>query len=195
MKPLRPVALGPCIGWVLCVAASAATACAGEADLGGTWRGLAQLGPEGGDLVHGSEGGPVALELVIGEYGPDVAGLLRFFRGDSWLRARSAEAPDRECGCSLLHGGRVDASTAQAAFTLQGCLPGAADRARVRARGSLRRTTSGAVLVITVDEPGSPLHKRSSTIALEQTGGPGDIALADLACPTALPTGNTASGQ
>lgn len=175
--------------------AAALAACASEADLGGTWRGVAEPGIASGDLVHSVDGQAVAIELVIGEYGPDVAGVLRFFNGDSWLRARSPDLPDRQCGCALVHGGRVDAATAQAAFTLLGCLPGDADRVKLRTRATLRRTSKGALLVLTVDDPSSVLHKRSSTIELEQTGGPGDIAEADLLCPVPLPSGNTASGQ
>ncbi len=179
----------------LFLALTVTTACSTEADLGGTWRGVTPLGAAPYDLLHGVDGSQVALELVIGEYGPDAAGVLRFFNGDAWLRARNPDPPDRQCGCALLHAGKVDAATAQAAFTLHGCLPGAADRAKLRTRGALRRTASGAILVLTVDEPGSPLHKRTSTIELEQTGGAGDIAEADLLCPLPLPTGNTASGQ
>ncbi len=189
-RPLRRVAE---VAWIAAVAMLAA--CAGEADLGGTWRGVAQLGEPYGNLLHGGDGQPVALELVIGEYGPDVAGVMRFFSGDIWLRARNPNPPDRQCGCALLHAGRVDGSTAQAAFTLLGCLPGASDRIGVRTRGTLRRTSLGAQLILVVDEPGSPLHKRTTTVDLEQTGGPGDIAEADLHCPLPLPAGNTASGQ
>ena len=174
--------------YALAIAAS----CSSGGELGGIWRGMAPIGSD--SLVRGNDGTAIAVEVIIGEFGPDIAGVIRFFRAQAFLRARNADAPDRECACVYLHSGKVDTAAAHAWFSIEGCLPGGSTRQPLLVRGELVRTPMGAQLKLKVNHPGSPLNQRETNIDLEQFGGAGDIADADLQCPLPLPTGNTSSG-
>lgn len=168
-------------------------ACTSSGSLGGVWRGTsAAQGPDNA-VLYGPAGAPQAVELVVGEFGPDIAGLMRFYRSPSWVSPRDAGPPDSECACLLLHDGRSNAG--QAAFNLAGCLPGGAPQAAVRVRARLTEVGEGLLLDLQVDDKQSPLDGQKTQLTLRRQGLPSDISSADLACPVPPPEGNTASGK
>lgn len=168
--------------------------CAADTEFGGIWRGTAPAQGPANDLLYGPGGEPLALELVLGEYGPDLAGLLRFYRQGSYVRARDANPPDAECACALLYGGRSDNGVA--AFSLRGCLPGAATQVAVRTRATLSRDDLGVLqLKLVVDEPTSPHHAKAVVVALLPQASASEVSDADLLCPLGPSAGNPASGR
>ena len=168
--------------------------CAADTEFGGIWRGVTPAQGPANDLLYGPGGEPMALELVLGEYGPDLAGLLRFYRQGSFVRARDAGPPDAECACALLYSGRSDSGVA--AFALRGCLPGAAGKVSVRTRAQLKRDDLGVrQLKLVVDEPTSPHHAKAVVVALVPQASASEVSDTDLLCPMGPAAGNTASGQ
>lgn len=171
-----------------------ASGCAADTEFGGIWRGIAPSQGPANDLLYGPAGEPMAIEIVLGEYGPDLAGLLRFYRQGSFVRARDANPPDSECACSLLYGGRSDGGVA--AFALRGCLPGAATKVAVRTRATLSRDDLGVLqLKLVVDEPTSPHHGKAVVVALLPQASASEVSDADLLCPLGPAAGNPTSGQ
>jgi len=174
------------------LAAVALAACTSSGSMGGVWRGTGEaLGPAN-SLLYGEAGAPLSIELVLGEFGPDLAGLLRFYRDPTYVLARDAATPDDECACSLVHNGRAVAG--HAAFTLLGCLPGGAPKVASRVRAALDEVETGLKLTLTVDDASSPLDGRSTTLVLNRYGLASEITGEDLACPVGPAGGNTASG-
>lgn len=172
------------------------SACASSADVGGIWRGTGPIASASNDLLYDVDGGPVAIELVLGDYGPDLAGVVRFWQGDQFLRRRNPNPPDRDCACAFVRLGRVDTATGRGVFALDSCLPGSSPAAVVHLRGELVRTGDADMgLSLRVDDGASALHGGKVAIDLRRAGGAGDVSAADLACPTSLPGGNTASGR
>lgn len=169
-------------------------ACASGGQFGGIWRGVSAPQGAANNLLFGPDGQAVSVEVVIGEYGPDLAGVVRFFRGDSYLLPRNADAPDRECACALLHAGRADSTAGKGTFLLQGCTPGASPDQPLRVRGTLTRDGSDLLLKLQVEDTKSVADGAATAIKLLQVGGSSDIADSDLYCPLALPGGNSASG-
>ncbi len=176
--------------WLLCLCSG----CAADTDFGGIWHGIAPTQGPANDLLYGPNGEPLALELVLGEYGPDLAGLLRFYKQGSFVRARDANPPDSECACSLLYGGRSAGGVA--AFALRGCLPGAATKVEVRTRATLSRDDLGVLqLKLVVDEPTSAHHAKAVVVTLLPQASASEVSDADLLCPVGPTAGNPASGQ
>lgn len=180
--------------WLYLAAALAlpAYACTSSGSLGGVWRGTAPPRGEANQVIFTELGGPQSVELVLGEYGPDVAGLMRFYRGQTWVSARDAAPPDAECACALVHDGRADSG--HAAFTLVGCVPGSSPNQLLRLRATLDETETGLMLELQVDDKGSGLDGQKTKIQLERHGLAGDITGEALSCPVGPPGGNTASG-
>lgn len=172
-------------------------ACSSSADLGGVWRATA---PASGDnqLLVQSPDDPVGVELVLGQYGVDVAGLVRFYhRGPlgAFDHARLAAAPDRECECVHLQQGKANPDTGALSFVLQGCLPGSATEAVVRVRGGLQLGGDGRLTgILAVAQPDSPLDGK--TVALVFDRQTAQVDLVDLQCDTPVDAshGNTSSG-
>ena len=188
----RCVQVGAAVGLSVCLGLSG---CAASGDFGGVWRGVAPKKSADNLLVFGDNGAPLAVELVLGEYGNELAGLVRFFRDDSFLRTRSQDSPDLQCACVLVRDGHSDAALGKAALTLIGCLPGGSPKAVVRALASLTTTVDGVQLKLAIADTNSRWHGASMDMVLTRVGGSGDITGPDLACPAGTATGNPASGQ
>lgn len=179
---------------VVC-AAAAAVACSTSGETGGVWRGIAPIASASNSLIYADDGGPLAVELVLGEYGPDLAGVLRFYRGDSFLQPRTQDAPDMACACALVHSGKVDTATGRAVFTLTGCLPGSSPHAKLRTIANLTLTPTDLLVTLKVDDAVSPLHGSSLDLQLQRFASAGNVSDADLVCPLGGAGGNPASGQ
>jgi hypothetical protein len=167
------------------------TACAASDDLAGSWRSEAVTGT----LALHHNDAPVGVELVLGQYGPDVAGVVHWWQTPDFLIRRTAEAPDGDCACGLVRSGKVADSGAAASFFVQACLPGVAAQTSIRSQVSLRLTADPDVLdaVWTVNDPTSPLHGQMANVRLRRTLGAGEVTAEDLACGPS--TGNPASGR
>jgi hypothetical protein len=168
-----------------------ASGCAASDDLAGTWRSESVTGT----LALHHNDGAVGVELVLGQYGPDVAGVVHWWQTPDFLIRRTAESPDGDCACGLVRSGKVADSGAAASFFVQACLPGIAAQTVIRSQVSLRLTADPDVLdaVWTVDDPASPLHGQIATMRLRRTLGAGEVTAEDLACGPS--TGNPASGR
>lgn len=189
----RPLARPRTAGLWLALGLLASAGCAADSEFGGIWRGTALAKGPANQLLYDDSGEPIALELVLGEYGPDLSGLLRFYRQGSYVRARDAAPPDAECACALIYGGRADSG--KAAFSMRGCLPGSSTRQALRTRATLARDATGQLtLQLQVDDATSPLNGQSTAIALVAYANASEISSPDLACPPGPAAGNPASG-
>ncbi len=171
------------------VLAAFASACTSSSEVGGIWRSASAVP---GPLV----GGPsdVFVEVSLGHYGPDVAGLVRFFHDPDFEDPLDAAAPYRECACAFVHRGRWLSAASVLDFQLRGCLPGASPQAPLLVRAEL--TLDGDLLdgILRVEEPTSPLFGTEQPLQLERFGS---IGAADLQCepPDSAEAGNLASGR
>lgn len=187
--------------WLLFCAALPAVACTSANDVGGIWRAEAPLHGTGNNVIFRGEEVPVGVELVVGEYGPDVTGVIHFYHAGPtgpFDRARSALAPDFECACAYLHGGRIDANTGVLTFTLVGCSPGLEAASKVRLRGRLSLQADQRLAgTVQVDDPGSPHNGASVDLVFDRARLPGEIEASDLECiqPADAAKGNVNSGR
>lgn len=178
-----------------------AVACTSATDVGGIWRAEAPLHGTGNNVIFQGEEDPVGVELVVGEYGPDVTGVVHFYHAGPtgpFDRARSALAPDFECACEYLHGGRIDAKTGVLTFTLIGCAPGLEAAGRVRLRGRLTLQADQRLAgTLQVDDPGSAHNGASVQLVFDRARLPGEIEASDLECiqPADAAKGNVYSGR
>ena len=119
-------------------------ACTSGNELGGTWR-LVKGDLLGDKVVFDESTGEadVGIELLIGQYGPDIAGLVRFYRTNKFQFLRSELMPDNDCACTFMHNGRVSADNTRMEFDLRGCVPGAATRSQLLMRAALEFDDSG----------------------------------------------------
>ena len=195
-RPLvRPPRSLPLLAFALVLALGA---CAGSSSLDGIWRAQAPAGQA--TLISPNVDNPTGVELTIGIYGPDLAGLLRYYRAGSTGpldRARSALSPNFECACNYMHDGRADLTVNTATFVLHGCLPGAVPKGNVQTRGRIALGADGRLqLTLVVDQPGSALDGQSQVLVFERTGQAADVDPSQLDCP--LPSdpsqGNINSG-
>lgn len=170
---------------------SGLAACAASDDLAGSWRSESVSGT----LALNHNGGPVGMELVLGQYGPDVAGVVHWWQTPDFLIRRTAEAPDGDCACGLVRSGKVANSGAAASFFVQACLPGVAAQTVIRSQVSLQLTDDPDLMdaVWTVDDPTSPLDGQVATLRLRRTLSAGEVTAEDLACGPS--GGNPASGR
>jgi hypothetical protein len=188
----QPLALGVGIAAVLGLLVG--SGCAADNEFGGIWRGTAPAQGAANPLLFGPAGEPLALELVLGEYGPDLSGLMRFYRQGSYVRARDAAPPDGQCACALVYGGRSDSG--KAAFSMRGCLPGSSPQQPVRTRATLARDELGVLrLHLQVDDATSALNGQTTSIELIAHTSASEISSSDLICPPGPSAGNPASGQ
>lgn len=186
--PALWIGLAAVLGLLVC------SGCAADNEFGGIWRGTAPAKSAANPLLYGPGGEPLALELVLGEYGPDLSGLMRFYRQGSYVRARDAAPPDSQCACALVYGGRSDSG--KAAFSMRGCLPGSSPQQPVRTRATLARDELGVLtLHLQVDDATSALNGQSASIALLAHTSASEISSSDLICPPGPAAGNPASGQ
>lgn len=128
----------------LLFAAIALAGCTTGNDLGGVWRADGEQ-ISGDKLLFNDNAGQteVGLELLIGHYGPDLAGLVRFYRTPTFQFPRSAIKPDNDCACTFMHNGRVSADNTAMEFDLRGCVPGAATRSQLLIRAELELDAAG----------------------------------------------------
>lgn len=173
-------------------------ACSTSADLGGVWRATAPPQSADNPLLYQAPGDPVGVELVLGQYGADVAGVMRWYHrgplGD-FDHARLAGVPDNECECVHLQQGKADTASGALSFVLQGCLPGSAPNTAVRVRGGMKLGEDGRLDgTLTVDQPGSPLNGKQVALVFERRAT--RLEATDLQCeqPVDASHGNTLSG-
>jgi len=182
-----------CVALAL-LAVGAVVGCDSTNVLGGVWR---MSAPPTGDSLIGfgaPKEGTVGVELVLGHYGPDVTGLLRFYRTDDFVLPRQASAPKRECGCTFLRRGRWNTPNKRLDFVLQGCLPGAATRQTVYVRGDFTLNADGTLAGgLEVEDPASAHFGRRQLWTFERFEG---VSRSDLICEpeTDADAGNTANG-
>ena len=172
------------------------TACESDNQLGGVWR---QIAPATGDLVISPAEGfsAVGVELVLGHYGPDVAGVIRFYRRDNFESSRDPYAPARQCACTYLRQGRWSGASDRLTFSLKGCLPGEASQQSLYTLGDFLLVDDPQVNLagtLTVEEPNSPLYGRQQSWQFERVSS---VSASDLTCPTIEDSerGNTANGR
>lgn len=182
----------------LCLWAALLTAsvgCASADDLAGVWRGAPEA--NNGDLLFAQGQTPVGVELVLGQYGPDLAGVVRWWSSADFLVERSAEAPDNLCACGLVRNGRVSASGDRATFWLQSCLPGASTTSTVRTRVELLLLNSGTQLqaTFTVDDAAASTNGKHHTVTLTRTLTSDELTSEQLRCEPPAVGGNGSSGQ
>lgn len=173
------------------------TGCASSGDVGGVWH--AQVPRQGlaNDLLFGPGDEPLGIELVIGEFGPEVSGLVRYYPSATFEQPRAAEVPDRQCACAFLYQAQVDGG-GKVAFMLKGCVPGSATEANLRLRGQFTLQPDDTLLgSFRVDEAKSPLDGRSVELSFERKATAGGIESRHLRCsqPPDVATGNVHSGQ
>ncbi len=188
--------------WILALVAACVSACTTGPDVDGVWHADAPAWqPTQGTntLLFGATAPKVSLgvELVIGSYGPDIAGLMRFYRSTQFDLALSPLPPHNDCECAFLHQAKVDA-TGRVTFVLDGCVPGTSQQAQLALRGELDLLTDGRLVgTVTVDDPSQPtLAARSVQLAFVRvaTTASSDPAILDCQNPATLADGNTASG-
>ncbi|MCO4760893.1 MAG: hypothetical protein KC502_05275 [Myxococcales bacterium] len=175
--------------------------CSGGCDssnvLGGVWR---AVGPPTGDVLIGRGLGGKSrpgVELVLGQYGSSVSGLLRFYRSPDYDVPRQAAAPSFECACAFVHNGTWNADSDRLSFTLNGCLPGAATKEQLFVRGNFVLDPGNSSVMtgtIAVEQLPSRLYQREQEWTFERVEG---VSQSDLACerPVHADDGNVANGQ
>lgn len=173
------------------------SACSSSSDVGGVWQGTSPARGIGNQVVYASDGQALGLKLVIGQYGPDLAGILRFYTSAAFDRERSADSPDFECACAYLHGGRMDPVSGKVTFVLQGCMPGSASQQKQRVRGVFSLQTGGHLGgTLRIDDPASALSGQSVDLQFDRLAQSGDIDPSDLVCsqPVDAAHGNPFNG-
>ncbi len=171
-------------------------ACTTGPDVDGVWHAAAPAKGANNSLLFSATDPqtPLGVELIIGAYGPDVAGLMRYYRSGQFDLARSPLPPRKECECAFLHEAKVDA-TGRVTFLLDACVPGRSWDAPLELRGELTLMDDGRLVgTVAVDDPGQP----SGTVALSfvrvGTTATADPVILDCQHPATLADGNTASG-
>ena len=171
-------------------------ACTSSVDVDGIWHAVPPESGAGNTLIFDAKSMP-AVELVVGTYGPDLSGLLRYYRTAQFETARAPEPPFRECQCAFLHQARLS-DTGHMTFYLDACVPGASPSARVALSGDFNLLSDGRLAgTLTVDDPSRPdlagLHTQLTFVrnAAVPDGDPTVLACDN---PATLADGNTASG-
>ena len=190
VSPLYLASLG-----FLLVAALFFGGCDSTNVLGGVWR---AVGTPTGDPIIGAGmtlDSPLGVELVLGHYGPDVTGLLRFYRNAEYTLPRYPGIPSKECGCAFLHQGRWSDNAERLNFVLKGCLPGAATTQTVYVRGDLTLDEDGTLTgSLQVEDPASAYFGKKQAWVFERFSS---VSSSDLTCEpvTDADAGNTANGR
>jgi hypothetical protein len=168
------------------VLAGLSIGCTAGNDLGGTWR-VTERPLLGDKLVFDENSGEpdVGIELMIGHYGPDLAGLVRFYRTTKFQFPRSALKPDGDCACTFMHNGQVSADNTKMEFDLRGCLPGAATRAQLLVRAELELDAGGQLDGRwRVLDDNKEWSGKSQQFTFTRTGPAGAVDSRDLICET-----------
>jgi hypothetical protein len=153
---------------LLVTIAAGAPGCEDTHILTGTFRSDAAVPFAGQDAVR--------VELVLGHYGPDVAGLLRFFETDDFLLPVAA---DDFCECRPIAKGTFDYEDEVLAFTFRVPYPcGKPGETYVSA--TLTMSDSGDLLTGTWSIPS--IEGQSGTWRFEREKNAGDLVSTDLEC-------------
>ena len=185
---------------LVCVGASLG-ACTTGPDVDGVWHAEAPAyapTSELNSLVFGAPAAtPLGIELVLGAYGPDAAGLVRYYRSGQFDLPRVPVRTRKECECAFLHQAKVDTS-GRVTFELEACVPGTSWDAPLTLRGTLNLQANGNLEgAIAVDDPAAPQHT-GKTVQLKfvrfGTTAASKPEVLDCQDPSALADGNTASG-
>jgi hypothetical protein len=188
MAPVKSpsISLAACLCALVC-------ACTTSPDVGGVWHVEAPVNK----LFFGTaKEKPLGVELVMGTYGPDIAGLVRYYRSGLFDQALSPLPPYNACECAFLHQAKVDA-TGRVTFELNACVPGTSPNAPLALRGELTLADDGRLLgTLTVDDPSQPdiVDSVPLTFVRVATTAESDGAILDCQHPATLADGNTASG-
>lgn len=181
---------------VIYLALSLFLACGSSPDVDGVWH--ATPPPAGpANTLPGFDLAAPGLELVVATYGPDLAGLVRYYRTKLFDVARSALPPWRECECAYLHQARISA-TGRVTFELGACVPAISPDQPLAMRGEFDLQSDGSLQgALLVDDPSRPdLHNLQVQLKFVRETS---LSLNDpklLACvnPVSLAEGNTGSG-
>ena len=168
-------------------------ACTTSPDVSGVWHVEAPVNKLILDEVAGKA---LGLELVIGEYGPDLAGLLRYYRSGQFDQPRSPVPPHNLCECAFLHAAKVD-SAGNVTFELDACVPGKSPKAPLALSGVFTLQVDGRLKgTLTADDPSQPtiVDAVQLTFVRVATTAESDPAILDCQHPATLADGNTASG-
>ena len=169
------------------------SACTTLPDVDGVWHAEAPAAGATNTLLTMST--PLGVELVLGAYGPDVAGLVRYYRSGLFDLARSPLLPRKDCECAFLHSAKVDA-TGRVSFLLDACVPGTSPSAPLALRGELTLSNDGRLIgSLAVDDPTQPTATVQLVFVRVATTGSSDPAILDCQHPATLADGNTASGR
>lgn len=170
-------------------------ACTTGPDIDGVWHADVPVSGSSNTLIW-SKPQP-GVELVIGSYGPDISGLIRYYRSGQFERPRAPQKPWQECECGFLHQARVD-NAGRVTFELNACVPGSSPTTPLALRGELRLMDDGRLVgVLAVDDPSRPALAGASaqvTFVRVAATGSSDPAILDCQHPASLADGNTASG-
>ncbi len=168
----------------LALLAGALIGCTTGNDLGGAWRITEASGDK---VIYDDQTGDatVGIELLLGHYGPDIAGLVRFYRTDAFQFKRNPLKPDNQCACTFMRNGNASADTYRIEFDLDGCLPGIAVQSTLLVRGSFTldadEQLDGSLRVL---QTGSPMHDRSQKMTFARIKAAGAIDSNELICET-----------
>ena len=171
--------------------------CASSVDVDGIWHAVPPEQGAGNTLISATKGMP-GVELVVGTYGPDLSGLVRYYRTAQFDTPRAPEPPFRECQCAFLHQARLS-DTGHMTFYLDACVPGASPSSRVALTGDFNLLADGRLAgTLTVDDPTRPdLAGLQTQLTFVRNSAVPDGDPTAVACenPATLADGNTASGQ
>lgn len=172
------------LAWVAALAwACSLCACDSDNRLGGVWR--ARLPAQGDRVVSPMEGfGAPGVELVVGHYGPDVAGLMRFYRSTNFEAVRDPQSPSFQCACSYLHQGRWSSGSQRLSFVLKGCLPGAGSQTDTYTLGQFQWRDDAVPLLegtLRVEDPDSSMYGAVQQWTMERVDS---VSAPDLDCQT-----------
>lgn len=161
--------------------------CSAGNDLGGAWRVEKDAPLVGDKLVYDdtSDQRAVGIELLIGHYGTDIAGLLKFYDNEDFLSPRSATNPKGQCACTFIHNGRANAEHTHVEFDLKGCLPGSATAAQMLIRGELNLSADGRLegrIKVVGDDP--LWAGKTQQFTFLRTASVGAVDDTDLICET-----------
>lgn len=207
MAPSRPTSwpppasgsVGAAFGPLLCFALLwQLPGCTSTNELGGKWR---PVETDGTIIRNPAPGGDdLGFELVMEHYGPDIAGLIRFYRNTEYERSRDPKSPFSECACVYMRSGTYGAKSKSYRFRTEGCVPGVATHSNIALRGALELNDEsqlvGTLRVEDLNHP-SEINGLVQNMVLEREATAGAILASEFSCerPANADAGNTHSGR
>ncbi len=191
MRPFAWTATRLCLV-VICLCTAG---CPSGNELGGVWR---LVETDSVLIFDPATGKPdVGIEVQLGHYGLDIAGVMRFYRTRKYDLTRDATSPYFECACTYMRKGRYGANSKTFEFVMEGCLPGSATTAKRFVHGSLQLDDSDQLVgTLRVDDD-SQWKGKLETLVLSRHGAAGSVLAGEFACERIIDTdaGNTHSGR